>query len=81
MSKRNANAFITEAELRRRRWQVIRGLIGVAAVVLAAVIVWALLVPGTDWLARHDIGSAKSLFGNPVGSDDTRVLSMADHTS
>lgn len=38
---------------------MIRGLIGVTVVVLAAVIVWALLVPGSDWLARHDVGSAR----------------------
>ena len=37
---------------------MIRVLIGVAAVVLAVVIVWALLVPLADWLARHDVGSA-----------------------
>jgi uncharacterized protein YjbI with pentapeptide repeats len=31
---------------------------GIAAVVLV-VIVWALLVPGADWLARHDVGAAR----------------------
>jgi Pentapeptide repeats (8 copies) len=30
---------------------------GIAAVVLAMVIVWALLVPAADWLAHHDVGS------------------------
>jgi hypothetical protein len=29
-----------------------------ATVVLALVIVWALLVPGADWLVRHNLGSA-----------------------
>jgi hypothetical protein len=39
----------------------VRWLIAATAVVLVLVIVWALLVPGADWLARHDIGSAKDL--------------------
>jgi len=43
------------------RWDAwprgIRWLVGIAAVVLALTIVWALLVPVTDWLARHDVGS------------------------
>lgn len=38
---------------------VIRWLTGIAAVVLAAAIVWALFVPLADWLARHDVGSAR----------------------
>ena len=37
----------------------VRWLIGAAAVVLAAAIVWALFVPFPDWLARHDVGAAK----------------------
>ena len=45
-----------------KRWGArprgIRWLIGIAAAVLALAIVWALLVPGADWLARHDVGSA-----------------------
>ena len=28
---------------------------------LAAAIVWALFVPLADWLARHDVGSAKRI--------------------
>ena len=35
----------------------IRWLVGIAAVVLALAIVWALLVPVPDWLARQDVGS------------------------
>jgi Pentapeptide repeats (8 copies) len=31
---------------------------GISAVLVAGVIGWALFVPGADWLARHDIGSA-----------------------
>ena len=33
---------------------------GIAAVVLAAAVSWWLLVPAADWLARHDVGSAKA---------------------
>ena len=32
---------------------------GIAAVVLALAIVWALFVPVADWLAHHDVGSVK----------------------
>ena len=35
-----------------------RWLVGAAAVVVVLAIVWALLVPGADWLARHDVGPA-----------------------
>ena len=47
-----------------KRWtawpQGIRRLVGgIAAVVLALAIAWALLVPGADWLARQDVASAK----------------------
>jgi hypothetical protein len=37
----------------------IRWLAGIAAVALALAIVWVLFVPGADWLAHHDVGSAK----------------------
>ena len=40
---------------RRLRW--LAG--GIAAVVLAMAIAWVLFVPAADWLARHDVGSAK----------------------
>src|SRR5450759_3037418 len=33
--------------------------VGIAAVVLAAAASWWLLVPAADWLAHHDVGSAK----------------------
>ena len=55
---------------------VIRALIGVAAVVLAVVIVWALLVPGTDWLARHDIGSAKGSLAAARDAARGRLLTL-----
>jgi hypothetical protein len=45
-----------------KRWAAwpsgIRWLVGIAAVVLAAAIVWALFVPVPTWLARYDVGSA-----------------------
>jgi uncharacterized protein YjbI with pentapeptide repeats len=45
-----------------KRWAAwppgIRWLVGTAALVLAAAIVWALFVPLADWLAHHDVGSA-----------------------
>jgi uncharacterized protein YjbI with pentapeptide repeats len=37
----------------------VRWAAGIAAVVVALVIVWALFVPAADWLAHHDVGSAK----------------------
>jgi hypothetical protein len=37
----------------------IRWLAGIAVVVLALAFVWVLFVPAADWLARHDVGSAK----------------------
>ena len=40
-------------------WPGIRWLAGIAIVVLVAAIVWVLYVPGADWLASHDVGSAK----------------------
>ena len=46
-----------------KRWAAwppgIRWLVGIAAVVLAAAIAWAVFVPVPDWLASHDVGSAK----------------------
>jgi uncharacterized protein YjbI with pentapeptide repeats len=32
---------------------------GIAAVVLVVAVAWVLFVPAADWLARHDVGSAK----------------------
>ena len=32
---------------------------GIVAVVLALAIAWVLFVPAADWLAHHDVGSAK----------------------
>jgi hypothetical protein len=47
-----------------KRWaalpRALRGLAsGIAAVVLALAVAWVHFVPAADWLARHDIGSAK----------------------
>ena len=61
--------------LRAHQSQVIRGLIGVA-VVLALVIVWALLVPGADWLARHDVGSAKGSLAAARDAARGRLLTL-----
>ena len=55
---------------------MIRVLIGVAAVGLAVVIVWALLVPGTDWLARHDIGSTKGSLAAARDAARGRLLTL-----
>ena len=55
----------------RARW-----LIGAAAVVLALVIIWALLVPGADWLARHDIGSAKGSLAAARDAARGRLLTL-----
>ena len=65
-----------------KRWAAwpsgIRWLAGIAAVVLAAAIVWALLVPGTDWLARHDVGSAKpALLQTARDAARGRLLTLA----
>jgi Pentapeptide repeats (8 copies) len=48
----------------KKRWDVwprgLRWLVGgVMAVVLALVLAWVLFVPAADWLAHHDVGSAK----------------------
>ena len=46
-----------------KRWadwpRGIRRLVVITVVVLALAIVWALFVPAADWLAHHDVGSAK----------------------
>jgi hypothetical protein len=45
---------------RRDYWpRGLRWLTGVAVVVLVLVIAWALFVPVPDWLAYHDVGSAR----------------------
>ena len=48
-----------------KRWEALprntRWLIGIlAAIVLALVAAWVLLVPAADWLAHHDVGSGKA---------------------
>lgn len=48
----------------------------VTAVVLAAVIIWALLVPGTDWLAHHDVGSAKGSLATARDAARGRLLAL-----
>src|SRR6266568_2655897 len=57
-------------------WPRVRWLIGAVAVVLALVIVWALLVPGADWLARHDIGPAKESLAAARDAARGRLLAL-----
>ena len=61
---------------RREAWPRGRWLIGAAAVALALVIVWALLVPGADWLARHDVGSAKGSLATARDAARGRLLTL-----
>jgi hypothetical protein len=49
---------------------------GAVAVVLVLVIVWALLVPGADWLARHDVGSAKGSLSAARDAARGRLLTL-----
>jgi hypothetical protein len=44
--------------------------------VLALVIVWALLVPGADWLARHDIGSGRGSLAVARDAARGRLLTL-----
>jgi hypothetical protein len=41
---------------------------GIAAVVLAVAVAWVLLVPTADWLAHHDIGSARDRYCRRPGT-------------
>jgi hypothetical protein len=46
-------------------------------VVLGLAIVWALFVPAADWLARHDVGSARgSLYETAVDNARGRLLTL-----
>ena len=50
---------------------------GIAVVVLALAIVWALFVPVADWLAHHDVGSVKgSLHETAVDNARGRLLTL-----
>jgi hypothetical protein len=57
-------------------WRLVRWLIVAAAVVLVLVIVWALLVPGADWLAHHDVGSAKGSLAAARDAARGRLLTL-----
>ena len=66
----------------RKRWaalpQNIRWLAGSAAVVLVLAVMWALLVPIADLLARHDVGSVRGpLFETAVDNARGRLLTLA----
>ena len=64
-----------------KRWadlpRAIQWLVGIAVVVLALVIVWALFVPLADWLADHDVGSATgSLHETALDNARGRLLTL-----
>ena len=64
-----------------KRWAAwprgIQWLAGIAVVVLALAIVWALFVPVADWLAHHDVGSAKaSGYATAVDNARGRLLTL-----
>ena len=64
-----------------KRWQAlplgIRWLVGIAAVVLAMAVVWALFVPVADWLAHHDVGSVTgSLHETALDNARGRLLTL-----
>lgn len=61
---------------RRYRVSPLQWVIMGAAVVLALAIVWALLVPGADWLARHDVGSAKGSLATARDASRGRLLTL-----
>ncbi len=58
-----------------KRWAAwprgIRWSAGIAAVALALAIAWVLFVPATDWLAHHDVGSARGSL-HEMALDDAR---------
>ena len=60
-----------------RRWQGIRRLVGgIAAVVLVLAIAWVLFVPAADWLAHHDVGSAKGSLQTARDAARGRLLTL-----
>ena len=63
---------------RGMRWLVgIVAAVVVVVAVLALAIIWALFVPVADWLARHDVGSAKaSGYATAVDSARGRLLTL-----
>jgi hypothetical protein len=65
-----------------KRWAAlpprIRWLAGIAAAVLGLAFVWVLFVPPADWLAHHDVGSAKGLLHETaVDNARGRLLTLA----
>jgi Pentapeptide repeats (8 copies) len=65
----------------RKRWAAwpsgTRWLVGIAVVVLAAAILWALFVPLADWLAHHDVGPVKgALHETAVDNARGRLLTL-----
>ena len=64
-----------------KRWatlpQGIRSLVGgIAAIVLVLAIPWVLFVPAADWLAHHDVGSAKGSLQTARDAARGRLLTL-----
>ena len=64
-----------------RHWaaqqRALKWLAGIAVVILALVIVWALFVPLADWFARHDVGSVTgSLHETALDNARGRLLTL-----
>jgi hypothetical protein len=64
-----------------KRWAAlppgIRWLAGIAVILLALAVVWALFVPVADWLAHHDVGSVTgSLHETAVDNARGRLLTL-----
>jgi hypothetical protein len=50
---------------------------GIVAVVMSVAVAWVLFVPAADWLARHDVGSAKgSLHETALDNARGRLLTL-----
>ncbi len=64
-----------------KRWAAwprgIQWVVGIAVVVLALAVVWALFVPLADWLAHHDVGSVKgALYETALDNARGRLLTL-----
>ena len=59
MSVTASNRLRWAAPLLKHPWGIAMAIGVIAIAVLVAAVSWWLLVPAADWLARHDVGSAK----------------------
>jgi pentapeptide repeat protein len=65
------------ARLMEHPWAIRMTMIWIAVVVLALTVSWWLLVPVTDWLAHHDVGSASgSLLQTARDAARARLLTL-----